>query len=104
MKTIGHIYVGGRKNKGSQVAGSVSLRGQPVIKELESVFLDCKGKTRSLWRALAEPFSSGSGWGPRLSAPRDSVIQMSSHHPSGVMQVVLLLWAGSARAVVHKPC
>lgn len=45
-----------------------------MIKELEFVFFDCKGKIRFFWRVFVELFSSGSGWGLRLLVFRDSVI------------------------------
>lgn len=58
LKPSGHVYVGRGKNKGSQVAGSIFLKGQPLIKEVNSVFLDGKGKARSFgdlsWNHLAE--------------------------------------------------
>lgn len=61
LKTVGHVYVGGGKNSGSQEAGSTSLKGKPLIKGVDSVFLDYKGETRSLWKALVELSGSGRG-------------------------------------------
>lgn len=52
LKTSGCVYFGGGTNKGNQEAGSISSKGKPLIKGIDSVFLSCKGKTRILWRVL----------------------------------------------------
>lgn len=81
-----HIYLerGKKKKTGNQVADSLSLKGWPVIKEVDSVFLDCKGVTRSLWRTPVELFHSGGGWALGLSTTKcqcDSDVQPVSEPP-----------------------